>query len=129
MCLPGTSEAVRERFEREGPPTVRESRSSRRHALATGAAAMLAALVPAGAAAASSRHRERLADLTHVFSEEFPLFLGTPVQNTRETAVSIPVNGFYAQKWTFGSTQRRTWTSAPTSSRAVACRRTSRLKS
>jgi kynurenine formamidase len=101
MCVPGTLETVRERIEREGPPRV-----SRRAALGTGAAAVAAAALP-GAASADGlgRHRggpagkRRLVDLTHEFREDFPAFPGAPA-TSRETAVTIPENGFYGQVWT-----------------------------
>jgi kynurenine formamidase len=96
MCLPGTVEAVREAHARE-----EVTRVSRRAALAGGGAAALAALVPAGANAQRRRRRRRkVADLTHVFRAGFPMYTGAPP--TRETLVTIPQNGFYAQKWTFG---------------------------
>jgi kynurenine formamidase len=99
MCLPGTVEAVREACDRREAPRV-----SRRAALAGGGAAALAALMPAGAAAhhdrGRKRGRERVADLTHVFREGFPVYIGaTPV---REPLNNIPEHGFYAQTWTFG---------------------------
>ena len=96
MCLPGTVEAVRDACEHKEPARV-----SRRTALAGGGAAALAALMPAGAAADHNRRRKgKVADLTHVFREGFPVYTGdAPV---RDTLVTIPANGFYAQKWTFG---------------------------
>jgi kynurenine formamidase len=96
MCVPGTLETVRERSEREGTP-----RLSRRAALGAGAAAMAAAALP-GAASARGHHRgkQRLVDLTHEFREDFPVFPGSPA-TSRETAVTIPEDGFYGQVWTF----------------------------
>jgi kynurenine formamidase len=96
MCLPGTVEAVREAHERKGV--------TRRAALAGGGAAAVAALMPAGAAADHKRHdkrgRGKVADLTHLFRAGFPMYTGAPP--ARETLVTIPANGFYAQRWTFG---------------------------
>lgn len=102
MCLPGTIEAVREQ----------EGAVSRRAMLAGGGAAALAALIP-GEAAAHGRHRHnhhghhkhhrdrgRVVDLTHEFTTDFPTYTGTAT--TRETLVTIPANGFYAQRWSFG---------------------------
>jgi kynurenine formamidase len=99
MCVPGTLETVRERAEREGTP-----RLSRRAALGVGAAAMAAAALP-GAASARSDHRgghggkQRMVDLTHEFREDFPVFPESPA-TSRETAVTIPEDGFYGQVWT-----------------------------
>ena len=100
MCVPGTAETVRDRVEREGLPRV-----SRRVALAAGAAAASAALPGAAAARGPGRRRGRpkglgrLVDLSHEFREDFPAFPGAP-PTSRETAVTIPENGFYGQVWT-----------------------------
>ena len=101
MCVPGTLETVRERVEREGPPRV-----SRRVALAAGAGALASAGLPGAVSARGRRgHRAgrtgkgRLVDLSHVFSEDFPAFPGAP-PTSRETAVTIPEDGFYGQVWT-----------------------------
>jgi len=72
---------------------------SRRAALAVGAGALAAAAMPSGAVAGHRRgHRRRLTDLSHVFSEDFPSFPGTPA-NSRQTAVTIENDGFYGQTW------------------------------
>jgi kynurenine formamidase len=94
MCLPGTVETVRRRADDEGV------RFDRRAALLAGAGAALAAALP-GRALASNTPTNRVQDLTHVFRESFPMFLGAPVRPDREVIVTVPVNGFYAQKWTF----------------------------
>jgi kynurenine formamidase len=99
MCVPGTLETVRERVEREGSPRV-----SRRTALAAGAGAALGAVLPAAAQADRARHGKRgprasLVDLSHEFREDFPAFPGAPA-TSRETAVTIPADGFYGQVWT-----------------------------
>lgn len=94
MCVPGTLETVRERIDREGPPRV-----SRRTALAAGAGAVLASALPDAAPARGRGHKRRQIDLSHEFREDFPAFPGAPV-TTRETAVTIPANGFYGQVWT-----------------------------
>ena len=106
MCVPGTVETVRARLEEEGPPSL-----SRRAVLGAGAGALLAGALPGEALARGGRgrgrghgrgkgRRRRLADLTHTFSEDFPLFPGSP-ENSRTTAVTIEENGFYGQVWTF----------------------------
>jgi kynurenine formamidase len=94
MCLPGTAEAVREQREHEGAPRV-----DRRTVLAGAAAAALAAAFPSAARAVRPA-KKRFADLTHTFRAGFPVFAFDPP--ARETLVTIPSAGFYAQKWTFG---------------------------
>jgi kynurenine formamidase len=97
MCVPGTLETVRDRAEREGPP-----RLSRRAALGVGAAAMAGAALPGVASAGAGgdrRDKRRLVDLSHEFREDFPAFPGAPA-TSRETAVTIPEDGFYGQVWT-----------------------------
>jgi kynurenine formamidase len=91
MCLPGTIEAVREQTEGV----------TRRAALAGGGAAALAALLPDGAVAQRRRRRrrQRVVDLTHPFTTDFPVYTGD--QATRRTLVTVQQNGFYAQEWTF----------------------------
>jgi len=96
MCVSGTVETVRERSEREGVPAI-----SRRTVLLSGAAGALAATLPGPALAAPKRRkRNRIQDLTHLFRAGFPMYTGDPP--ARETLVTIPQNGFYAQQWTFG---------------------------
>ena len=100
MCVPGTLETVRAQIEAEEPPDVDVPRLSRRTALLAGAATALATAIPGRALAGSAgRSGMRLADLTHVFSEDFPLFPGAP-PTSRTTAVTVQANGFYAQQWT-----------------------------
>jgi kynurenine formamidase len=93
MCLPGTVEAVREQTASEGV------RISRRTALLGAVGAAAAVAFPA-AADAKAKPKGKLQDLTHVFTEGFPVFTGDPP--ARETIFSIPSAGFYSQKWTFG---------------------------
>jgi kynurenine formamidase len=93
MCLPGTVEAVREQTASEG------ARFSRRTALVGAVGAAAAAALPASARAVRPA-KGRFQDLTHVFTEGFPVFTGDPP--ARETIFSIPSAGFYSQKWTFG---------------------------
>jgi kynurenine formamidase len=94
MCLPGTVDKVREQVARDEAPRV-----SRRTVLLGGIGAAVAAAYPPSALAVRPA-KGRFADLTHVFFEGFPVFTGDPPR--RETLVTIPVNGFYAQRWTFG---------------------------
>jgi kynurenine formamidase len=98
MCLPGTVETVREQFTRErlenGAPLLR-----RRTVVLGGVGAAVAAALPASARAVRPG-KGHFADLTHVFTEGFPVFTGDPP--VRETLFSIPTAGFYSQQWTFG---------------------------
>lgn len=91
MCLPGTVDKVREQARREYG-------ISRRTALLGGVGAAVLAAVPATAQAVVPA-KKRFQDLTHVFAEGFPVFTFDPP--ARETLVTIPSAGFYAQKWTF----------------------------
>jgi len=95
MCLPGTVETVRARADAEGV------RLDRRTALLGAAAAAVAATVPGRALAAPRHSTNRIQDLTHVFREGFPSFLGAPAVIDRQVVVTIPANGFYGQHWTF----------------------------
>ena len=100
MCAPGTLETVRARIETEEPPGVEVPRLSRRAALVAGAGTVLATAVPSRAFARSPMPGgSRMADLTHTFSEDFPLFPGTP-PTSRTTAVTVQADGFYGQQWT-----------------------------
>lgn len=95
MCLAETATAIQshahDHSHDHGTPRV-----NRRALFAGGAAAALAAAIPAPAYAARER---RLQDLTHTLTEGFPVY--TFDNPTRETLVTIPANGFYAQRWTF----------------------------
>lgn len=100
MCVPGTVEVVRARLEADATPAPQSPRLTRRAALLAGAGTALVAASPGRAFA----HRggtggARLADLTHTFSEEFPLFPGHP-PTSRRPHVTIPENGYYGQQWT-----------------------------
>jgi kynurenine formamidase len=99
MCLPGTAEFVRERFEAGEAPRV-----DRRTALIGAAGAALAASFPAGALANGGgrrRRKGRFCDLTHTFREGFPVFV-VGEEPQRETIADYATSGFYAQRWTFG---------------------------
>jgi kynurenine formamidase len=97
MCLPGTVEKVREQTRSEDGP-----RLDRRAVLLGGVGAAVAATFPARAAAGRRPRskRKRLEDLTHVFTDGFPVFTFDPPAS--EVLITIPSGGFYAQKWTFG---------------------------
>ena len=106
MCVPGTQEAVRAALEAEEQP---QRGLSRRAALAAGAGALAAGLMPSTAAAGHGhgrgrkrgRRSNRLVDLTHTFREDFALYPGSPEGNARTTKRTIAEHGFYGQQWTF----------------------------
>ena len=50
---------------------------------------------------AELQESNRLQDLTHILRKDFPLFLGTHVTTDRDVIVTVPANGFYAQRWAF----------------------------
>jgi len=95
MCLPGTGEAVRGRADGEDPLLI-----SRRAALATAAGAAAATMLPIPSAQARRIPEKRTRDLTHVFTEGFPVYSFDPP--TRRTLVTVEDDGFYSQEWTFG---------------------------
>jgi kynurenine formamidase len=97
MCLPGTVEEVRAACDHHSTP----HHVSRRVALAGGGAAALIGFLPTPAAeAADKAHRRgRLQDLTHTFTDHFPV--GTSTSPTRYTEFTIDRDGFYAQRWSF----------------------------
>lgn len=100
MCVPGTVEIVRAQMEVDPPPPLESPRLSRRAALVAGAGSALAVAAPGRAVARGrSRPRSKLADLTHTFSEDFPLFPGAP-PTTRTTGTTVQDDGFYGQQWT-----------------------------
>ena len=105
MCVPGTQEAVQAALEAEEQP---QRGLSRRAALAAGAGALAAGLMPSTAAAGHGhgrgrkrgRRSSRLVDLTHTFREDFALYPNSPTAS-RETARTIADDGFYGQVWKF----------------------------
>jgi kynurenine formamidase len=106
MCVPGTTEAVRAALEADERPAERGL--SRRAAIAAGAGALAAGLMPSTAAAGHGhgrkrrrRGRSRFVDLTHVFREDFALYPGSPEGNARSTERTYAEHGFYGQQWTF----------------------------
>jgi kynurenine formamidase len=98
MCVPGTIEAVRSQVEQTekaaGP------RLDRRSVLLAGAGAALAAALPGGVRAAGKGGGKKAQDLTHLFRVGIPMFPGVP-RPSRQTFVTVPVNGFYGQIWNF----------------------------
>jgi kynurenine formamidase len=97
MCLAGTHEAVRTRVEEERLPAV----SRRKFLLGSAGVAATAVLSRPGVSEALPRGgRKRARDLTHVFREGFPMYVGDPPSRT--TVNTIPADGFYGQRWEFG---------------------------
>ena len=103
MCVPGTQEAVQAALAAEEP----QRGLSRRAALAAGAGALAAGLMPSTAAAGHGHGRGRkrgrrgkVVDLTHTFREDFALYPNSPTAS-RETARTIADDGFYGQVWKF----------------------------
>jgi kynurenine formamidase len=79
--------------------------------LLSSAGVAAAAAVPAPAMAATGKRKKRRSqDLTHVFTEGFPVFTFDPPR--RRTLVTIEDGGFYSQEWTFGE-HSGTHTDAP----------------
>jgi len=106
MCVLGTTEIVRERAERGEVPRI-----SRRAMLLSSAGVAGAATLPAPVlAGAGTRKKRRSQDLTHVFTEGFPVYSFDPP--ARRTLVTIEEGGFYSQEWTFGE-HSGTHTDAP----------------
>lgn len=100
MCVPGTVEIVRARLEMDPPAPPEPARLSRRAALLAGAGTALAAASPARAVAHQrSRPRSKFVDLTHTFSEDFPLYPGAPA-TSRTTGTTVQDDGYYGQQWT-----------------------------
>jgi kynurenine formamidase len=99
MCSPHVQHVIQERIAREGAPKV-----SRRNLLKLGGAAAAGiALTASGLAVptrARARHAAEMLDLSHVFSPSVPTYAGTPGAS-RVDQVTIAVDGFYIQSWTF----------------------------
>jgi len=94
MCLPGTIETVRGTVHDEAP-----TRISRRTALVAGVGTAAAGVLPKRGLATPA-FEKRSQDLTHVFSEGFPVYsFDAPV---RRTLVTVAQDGFYSQEWKFG---------------------------
>ncbi|MGI8708254.1 MAG: hypothetical protein ACR2LG_08650, partial [Actinomycetota bacterium] len=88
MCVPGTVEAVRARADVEGPAPI-----TRRAALAAAAGAAAVAVLPAPSALARRIPEKQTSDLTHVFTEGFPVYTFDPPR--RRTLVTVEDDGFY----------------------------------
>jgi kynurenine formamidase len=99
MCVPGTIEAVRSQVE-QVEEEAKAPRLDRRSALLLGAGTALAAALPGGARAAGQGGGKKAQDLTHLFRVGIPMFPGVP-RPSRQTHVTVPVNGFYGQIWNF----------------------------
>lgn len=94
MCLSETLEAGHRHAARAG--TV----SRRGLLLGAGAAAFTMATPGVALAGRRDRDRDRVRDLTHLFRDGFPVYVGDPP--ARRTIFDFDPNGFYAQAWTFG---------------------------
>jgi kynurenine formamidase len=96
MCIEGTAP-----HPHPGDAGALGRRAVLKAVVTTAAGAAAAVTLPAAVAAATGggRHRPRVADLTHVFRAGFPMYSLPPP--TRETLVTIPRDGYYAQRWTF----------------------------
>ena len=96
MCLAETATAIPPHAHHHADDGA-TPRITRRTLFSGGAAAALAVTLPTPAQAA---RRRRITDLTHTFTEGFPVY--TVDNPARETLVTIPEDGFYSQQWTFG---------------------------
>lgn len=97
MCVPGTREVVLKRL-------------SRRDFFKATAALMAGAMIPGPVVSAASRSEsldlgevmahpfKRAVDLTHVITEDFPTYFGTPNLDI-ETLFSFDPNGFQMYRW------------------------------
>ena len=92
MCPPGTIEKVRDQVA--GSPGAAIKRWT---LIAPGVGTAAAAALPT-TADASRPAKHRFQYLTDVLTEGFPVFTFDPP--ARETIVTIPDGGFYAQRWT-----------------------------
>ncbi len=99
MCHPVVAETVRKRALEEGVKHL-----DRRTALLAGAGAALTLAAPGRALAWGKKERRdrggRVQDLTYVFREGFPMFLGAPPPDS-VVHVTIPANGYYGLRWSF----------------------------
>jgi kynurenine formamidase len=101
MCLAETMQIAPHRHGGTHEHVAVDRRSFMRSGVTVAAGAALVGLGPATpATAGTSRGRQRVVDLTHRFTTDFPTF--TNIQPTRETLTTIAADGFYSQGWTFG---------------------------
>jgi kynurenine formamidase len=98
MCLSGTHEAIHHQPVAAADPS-QHGLVSRRGLLISAGAAALTITAPAPALA-GQRHRSRVRDLSHVFREGFPMYVGDPP--ARRTIRTFERDGYYAQAWEFG---------------------------
>jgi kynurenine formamidase len=96
MCLLETGKAIHDHGHNHDHKP-RAGRIGRRALLGGGAVAAMAAVLPGPAEA---RGQRRVRDLTHTFAAGFPVYTGD--HPTRETLTTVPNDGFYMQRWTFG---------------------------
>jgi kynurenine formamidase len=99
MCNPEVAAIVKARAREEGVAHL-----DRRTALLAGAGAALTLAAPGRALAWGKKdrrdHGRHVQDLTYVFREGFPMFLGSPRPDS-VVHVTIPANGFYGLRWSF----------------------------
>lgn len=95
MCTDAVAHSVRERIKKEGLPNF-----SRRNFLKVGSI-LAAGLAVAKPAVADSHTTGAVVDLSHSLSPDFPVFPGFN-QAEKINLVTVEVEGFYAQQWTFG---------------------------
>jgi kynurenine formamidase len=93
MCLSETLEAGRQQAARAGTLS--------RRGLLLGAGAAAVTVATPGVALAGRRDRDhgRVRDLSHLFRDGFPMYVGDPP--ARRTVFDFDPNGFYSQEWTF----------------------------
>jgi kynurenine formamidase len=98
MCLSGTHEAIHHQPAAAADPP-QHGLVSRRGLLISAGAAALTMAAPAPALA-GRRHRSRVRDLSHVFRQGFPMYVGDPP--ARRTIRTFERDGYYAQAWSLG---------------------------
>lgn len=99
MCVEGTTPHAHVQRTGERSEHTVGRRTFLKAVVAGGAGTAVAVTAPAAAFAGVGQTKRRTADLTHVFRAGFPVYsLESP---TRETAVTIADDGFYAQRWAF----------------------------
>ena len=99
MCVPGTIEAVRSQVE-QVEEEAKAPRLDRRTALLLGAGTALAAALPGGARAAGRAAGRQGTGPDASLPRRDTDVPGCPPAS-RQTHVTVPVNGFYGQIWNF----------------------------